>query len=200
MSKREIRVATGDLTADKESGTVTGYAAVFNSPTRIGRSFPFDEQIAPGAFAKSISEGADVRALIDHEPGKVLGRTKAGTLRIAEDARGLKVEIDLPDTQVARDLKESMTRGDISQMSFGFTTDVDEWDETGPVPVRTLKSVSLFDVSVVTFPAYPDTSAAVRSLESTREGRATGVALIAARTKMRQDVSVRSNNKNKQRG
>ena len=140
---------------------VAGYAAVCDSWSEdLGG---FRERIAPGAFAESI--GDDVRALVDHRSELILGRTKAGTLRLAEDARGLAVEIDLPDTRVARDLAESMARGDVDQMSFGFTVAQDRWSRgIEGVAERTILRVGrLFDVSVVTFPAYPETEAAMRS-------------------------------------
>jgi hypothetical protein len=91
----------------------------------------------------------------------VLGRNKSGTLRLAEDDKGLAIELDPPDTQWARDLMTSMKRGDINQMSFGFETVLDEWNEK--LTERTLIELKLFDVSVVTFPAYRQTSAVVRS-------------------------------------
>jgi HK97 family phage prohead protease len=140
---------------------VRGYAARFNALSDdLGG---FREMIAPGAFAGVL--GDDVRALIDHRSEMILGRTKAGTLRLREDDDGLAVEIDLPDTQIARDLAASMARGDVDQMSFGFTVDRDDWAITEDgVVVRTIEALSgLFDVSVVTFPAYPQTEASLRS-------------------------------------
>lgn len=145
---------------DGESPKIVGYAAVFNSKSEnLGG---FREIIKPGAFKGSLQN--DVRALIDHESGKVLGRSKAGTLRMIEDEKGLKVEIDPPDTTIARDLMESMRRGDIDQMSFGFFVKTDNWRKDNGETIRELEEVDLFDVSVVTFPAYPATSVHVRSL------------------------------------
>jgi hypothetical protein len=124
----------------------------------------FVEQIAAGTFAKTLQE-QDIRALFNHDEDHVLGRLKAGTLRLAEDADGLAYEIDMPDTTVGRDLAVSLERGDISGSSFGFRMIKDEWEqpETG-VPIRTLREVSLRDVGPVTFPAYSDASSALRSL------------------------------------
>lgn len=138
---------------------VDGYAAKFN---RLSQNLGgFVEQIAPGAFAKTIQE-ADVRALFNHDPNIVLGRNKAGTLRMSEDGTGLYYEVDMPDTTVARDLVESMRRGDISQSSFGFATVSDEWGFTEQdFPLRTLGEVKLYDVSPVTYPAYLDTDSQV---------------------------------------
>ncbi len=186
---REFRVGGVDFRADSESGVIAGYAAVFNSPTLIGNSFR--EQIAPGAFSDSLAQKDDVRALIDHDPRLILGRSSAGTLRMSEDQKGLRVEIDLPDTTIAQDLRKSMDRGDVDQMSFGFRTILDEWDESQDVPTRTLRSVSLFDVSVVTYPAYPDTSAAVRSLEAQRPNRGE---VRMARLRMKRGLDLRKIN------
>lgn len=177
---KEFRAA-GSIRADGER-KITGYAAIFDSPTNIGGMFI--EKIARGAFARALDEGHDVRALFDHDSAMVLGRSKAGTLRMEEDERGLKVEIDLPDTQQARDLVVSMERGDIDQMSFGFMVRKQEWDDMGDIPTRTITDVDLFDVSVVTYPAYADTEAQVRSIseqyqehiEETQEKTAPGIA------------------------
>lgn len=144
---------------------IVGHAAVFNSMSvDLGG---FREIVAPGAFAQSIVED-DVRALFNHAPDHILGRNRAGTLRLSEDARGLAFEIDLPNTQLARDLAESIGRGDISGNSFGFQTLEDRWERGEGGEIRTLVRVRLFDVSPVTFPAYPQTDVAMRSLEAWR--------------------------------
>lgn len=171
MSKREIRTMTLDrieIRADEGDGdgvgTLSGHAAVFNkfSDPIFGM---FLEKIAKGAFSRAIKEKQDVRALINHDDNLLLGRTKSGTLRLAEDDEGLSVDIDLPDTTFARDLAETIRRGDMDQMSFSFIPMREEWaSEAGPdgEDVRTIMDVDLFDVSPVTFPAYPDTDVAVR--------------------------------------
>ena len=185
--EKEIRsLKIGELRMDEPEGeaapvVVTGYAAVFDSPAMIDDFMK--EVIAPGAFATSIASG-DVRALIDHDPRLVIGRTRAGTLTLAEDTKGLRVEITLPKTQVARDLAESMRRGDIDQMSFGFYTKKDAWDHTTTPPTRTLREVELFDVSVVTFPAYDDTSAALRSLDHHKKSAACASVIPMAARRM----------------
>ena len=150
----------------KERPVIRGHAAVFNQLSEdLGG---FREQIAPGAFADAIKLD-DVRALWNHNADYVLGRNLSGTLTLAEDARGLAIEIDPPDTQWARDLLISMERGDVNQMSFGFSLrpNGQDWakDDAGQV-IRTLKRVRLFDVSPVTYPAYPQTDVAVRELRS----------------------------------
>ena len=164
---KEIRAfgTLGELREESE-GKIVGYAAVFNSPTTIGGWFR--EQIAPGAFTEAIEED-DVRALVDHDSSLVLGRNKSGTLALSEDDKGLRVEIDPPDTQLANDLKKLIERGDVTQMSFGFRAESEQWDDDdddNELPLRTVLKARLFDVSVVTYPAYTDTEVAVRSLEA----------------------------------
>jgi len=153
-----------EVRADQGKRTLAGYAAVFNSDAVIGDYFV--ERIAPGAFDRAI--GGDVLALYNHDMGRVLGRTKSGTLRLSVDARGLKVEIDVPDTADGRDLWTLVERGDISGMSFGFAVTKQEWDETGDMPQRTILEVELYEVTATANPAYADTTLAVRSLESAR--------------------------------
>lgn len=149
---------------------IRGHAAVFNKDSEEMSGFV--ERVAPGAFGKTLKDGADVRALFNHDPNVVLGRSTSGTLRLFEDKIGLAIEIDPPDTQAARDLLVSIERGDISQMSFGFRTVTDDWQIEEKRTVRTLKEVELFDVSPVTFPAYPDTDVSARDLEAiAEEGR-----------------------------
>ena len=150
--------------AGSEQKMIVGYAARFE-PEISEDLGGFREVVMPGAFARSIAEGADVRALVDHDHSRVLGRTKSGTLRMWEDDRGLRVEIDPPSTSAARDLAESISRGDVTGMSFGFTTRRDSWRTDDGEKVRELHDLDLFDISVVTFPAYPSTGAALRSLE-----------------------------------
>lgn len=172
---REERVVAGGLLELRDQGDglpkIAGYAAVFGQPSEVlGNGFgTFRELVAPGAFTKTLSDGADVRALLNHDPNFVLGRTKNGTLTLREDERGLAYEVTPPDTQWARDLVATMRRGDITQSSFGFQTVRDRWgNATDPngktVDERTLLEVRLFDVSPVTFPAYPQTQASIRSL------------------------------------
>jgi HK97 family phage prohead protease len=147
----EFRVAP-----DRKS--IEGHAAVFNSRT----SLPFfDEQVAEGAFSKTIKEN-DIRALFNHDPNFVLGRNKSKTLELSEDSKGLLYRITPPNAQWARDLMESMDRGDVSQSSFGFRTIKDAWDQSVDPILRTLQEVRLFDVSAVTFPQYEETDCSVR--------------------------------------
>ncbi|MER9623996.1 HK97 family phage prohead protease [Mesorhizobium sp. M0222] len=144
--------------------TLIGYAAVWNSDTTIGDYFI--ERIAPGAFSKAI--GGDILALYDHDMGRVLGRTRSKTLRLAEDSHGLKVEIDVPDTSDGNDLWILVERGDVAGMSFAFRATKQEWDDTGDLPKRTVLEAELYEVTATANPAYPDTTLAARSLEAAR--------------------------------
>lgn len=145
---------------------LVGHAAVFDRDSELIAG-SFIERIAPGAFRESIARRDDVRALINHDSNLILARTVSGTLLLREDEHGLYVEINPPKTTYAQDLLESARRGDVSQMSFGFTVPPggERWErgQNGRPDIRTLLKVNLFDVSAVTFPAYPDTNVAVRS-------------------------------------
>lgn len=165
--KHEVRTFTvsnlSTRNVEGEARKLVGYASVFNSPTTIGEDW-FTEEIMPGAFAQSIAE-KDVRALFNHDWNNVLGRTKSGTLLLEEDSHGLRFEIELPDTTVATDLAKSIDRGDIDQCSFGFIPDVETWDHEASPPARKLEKVELFEVSIVSLPAYDDTTVSLRSQE-----------------------------------
>jgi HK97 family phage prohead protease len=167
--KKEIRffrvVPEVRAAGDGEAPMISGYAAVFNQPTDIGGMF--EEVIMPGAFSRAIKEKQDVRGLVDHNPERIIGRTKSGTLRLKEDKTGLSYEIDPPNTTVANDLVESLRRGDIDQSSFSFIAVEQMWREektdAGTKLIREIHDCDIFDVSPVTFPAYEGTSAGVRS-------------------------------------
>ena len=161
----EFRSVTAELRELGDGSTFVGYAARFDQPSE---PLPFIERIAPGAFSRSLrNRKRDVRLFVNHDSSQVLASKRSGTLRLEEDEYGLRVEADLPDTTAARDLKELIRRGVVDSMSFGFTVPRggDRWSDDGST--RELREVVLHEVSVVTgFPAYPSTSAAVRSLES----------------------------------
>ncbi len=172
-----------ELRAEGDSVSIGGYAAVFNSLSEdLGG---FREVIRRGAFTHTIAQGADVRLLINHE-GMPLARTKSGTLRLAEDNRGLRIDatLDPKDPDVQR-LIPKMQRGDISQMSFGFRTLKDAWRIEGADQIRELHSVDLFDVSAVTYPAYQSTEVALRSLEAARQQQASSYPLDLAQARFR---------------
>jgi uncharacterized protein len=167
MPDKQMEYRTFNVTSmavnrdDAEKPRIVGHAAVFDV---IGDGGYFRERIAKGAFEKSIVTD-DVRALFNHSPDYVLGRNTAGTLVMREDEKGLFVQIDPPDTQFARDLMTSISRGDISQMSFGFEI-IDEErtkGEGGELDLYTLREVRLWDVSPVTFPFYKQTDVSVHS-------------------------------------
>lgn len=154
----ELRAMTDD-----GAPRISGYAAMFNSLSDdLGG---FVEQIAPGAFSGSL-ETDDQRALWNHDTNHVLGRRSAGTLELHEDENGLAFTIYPPNTQAGRDALELVRRGDVKEMSFAFTVESPEdedWKTTQRQLTRTLRRVRLYEVSPVAFPAYPQTSAAVRS-------------------------------------
>jgi HK97 family phage prohead protease len=168
--RRDYSDSTLELRGMLGAGAVlAGHAAVFDQEAIL---WGFREQVAPRAFKKSIKE-SDVRALFNHDPNHVLGRNKAGTLRLAEDSVGLAYEIELPDTQFAQDLARSIERGDISQSSFAFEVVAggEKWSypEKGSneLPLRTIREVKLFDISPVTYPAYEGTDVDIqRALRS----------------------------------
>lgn len=141
-----------------DSNTLVGYASIFDSPSE---PMPFVEYVKRGAFSKTLNDGADVRLLIDHE-GVPLARSKSGTLQLQEDERGLRVEAELdPTNPDAARIMSAMRRGDLNQMSFAFRTIKDHWSDDRMT--RELREVQLFDVSIVTFPAYEDTVAELRN-------------------------------------
>jgi HK97 family phage prohead protease len=159
IERRNIELTEFRITDDKQP-KIVGYAAMFDKMSE--NMGGFTERISPGAFMNSIKKD-DIRALFNHDANYVLGRNKSKTLTLREDENGLAIEITPPQTTWARDLYESIRRGDISQMSFGFQVVADDWKHTqGKGSIRTLKEVKLFDVSPVTYPAYVQTSVAVR--------------------------------------
>ena len=172
MSKPVMEVRKFDLAPEVRAGDdgsprIVGYAAVFDSLSDdLGG---FQERISVGAFTRALRDKPDVRALINHDPNLILGRTKSGTLTLAANQKGLLYTVDPPDTQYARDLQASMKRGDVDQSSFAFRTVKDEWNVENGIPTRTLLDVDVFDVSVVTYPAYPDTESSLRSVQHALE-------------------------------
>jgi HK97 family phage prohead protease len=172
LAKRGERVTKGierrqivrdlEIRQEGDGMTLRGYAAVFNSPSQ---PLPFTETIAQGAFRDSLNSRNDVKLLWNHDTGTVLGSTRAGTLKLSEDAHGLLVEANLPDTQAGRDAATLIKRGDVNAFSFGFrvATNGDEWPSADQ---RILKRVNVHEVSLVAFPAYTATegTASVRAM------------------------------------
>jgi HK97 family phage prohead protease len=163
---KELRYAAKELRASGSGSErkISGYAAKFNNLSEdLGG---FREKLAPGCFTRTLSLGADVRMLVDHDSSKILGRTKAGTLTLTQDNAGLRFDCVLPDTQIGRDTWENIRLGNLSDCSFGFyCTDEDfSEDPQGRGLIRTVNDLDLFDCSVVTYPAYPGTEVNARSL------------------------------------
>lgn len=187
MNDREIRIVAEMSVErrDDEAEQMVGYAAVFGVEADIGGYFR--ERIARGAFAEALTRD-DIHALYNHDYAHVLGRVKAGTLALAEDDHGLRVAITPPDTQLARDLMANIRAGNIDQMSFAFSMQggLQEWDETGETPLRTIKQVGeLYEVSIVPRGAYPTTEIGLRCLDAHRKDAAKqGYSIRRARMRM----------------
>jgi len=155
------------ITDDNGLKHIVGYAALFN--TLSEPLYGFRERIKPGCFRNSLAK--DVKCLWNHDRNLILGRTKSGTLMLSEDEIGLKIDCIPPDTEMVRGFMASIDRGDIDQMSFAFLTKTDDWNIENGETVRTLIEVELKDVSPATFPAYTDTSVALRSLDTWKAGQ-----------------------------
>jgi HK97 family phage prohead protease len=177
----ERREMTAPITVDDTEPDATngapvfrGHAAVFDRESQdLGG---FTEVIARGAFRKALDAKQDTVALFNHDPNYVLGRTTNNTLELREDPRGLHAHFMAPDTQYARDLREVVRRGDVSQMSFAFTVASDDWQERsdGTILRRVLEVNRLHDVSLVTSPAYLQTDAqSVRDSDLTADSEPT---------------------------
>lgn len=186
LEQREFALESkrSEIRAVREEGKpskLAGYAAPFNSESEdLGG---FREVIAPGAFAETL-KGDDIRGLVNHETRLVIGRTTARTLKLWEDDRGLAFEIDLPNTSYANDLVESIERKDVTGMSFRFYLESfqdERWGKFNGMWMRTLIKVRLVEVSPVTFPAYPGSAVASRSMgDGAPEGLARAIAQDAA--------------------
>ena len=166
METRTFEIQNLELREESDGMHLEGYAALFDS--RSENLGGFTETIKPGAFRASLKARNDIKLLWNHDTGAVLGSTRAGTLSLTEDDRGLRVSALLPNTSLGRDTRELVSRGDVSAWSFGFSMPArggDEWNAEGTE--RVLKSVRLFEVSLVSYPAYPDTTgtATVRGLD-----------------------------------
>lgn len=169
MTNREVRGGIpAEIRADSDGVRVSGYAAVFDQAADIGGYFM--EVIARGAFKEAIGRD-DVVFLINHD-GLPLARTRSGTLTLKEDDKGLRIDtvLDAEDPDV-KSITGKMKRGDLDKMSFAFRATKQEWDETTDPPTRTITEAELFDVSIVTNPAYDGTSIALRSLTEARKDK-----------------------------
>lgn len=170
---------SAEMRADGDGMTFEGYAIRYGVKSE---PLPFREVIEPGAAARSLKSRNEIKAFVNHDTNLVLGSTRAGTLRLVDDERGLRTQIDLPETSYGRDLSVSVKRGDVSGMSFGFSVVKDSWSQD--YSQRTIHELRLHEVSVVTgFPAYRQTTASVRAIIAARgmglEPRALAEALDA---------------------
>lgn len=186
----------GDLEIRAENGkrTLTGLAIPYG---KRSEGMDFREVIAPGAFAANLRSDPDVRALVEHDRGRIIGRTKSGTLRLVEGQDGVRVTISPPNNSLGKDIIESVSRGDLAGMSVGFRTIRDSWSTMDGEPLRTVEQGELFDVSLTAFPVYPDTSIALRSLDRWRNEKGTPM----PKTKPREhaEESVQSENQDETR-
>lgn len=204
IERRNCAAAEVRIEGDGEDRKIVGYAAVYYRADDPGTEYTLwgdnVERIMPGAFDRAISED-DTVGLFNHDSNMVLGRRTAGTMRLTVDDRGLRYEIDPPDTQTGRDVVASLERGDVNGSSFGFKIDHEEWvsEGDGVSNVRLIRGVKLFDVGPVTFPAYTSTAAGMRadtetldearaSLEAWQNGRAAEQAEVRARRMKMKDV------------
>ena len=162
---------------DGQPSKIVGYAAVFYRDDDPGTQYELYsghfERIQPGAFTRALGEKDDVRGLFNHEPSAILGRAQAGTLSLSEDDTGLRYEIDVPDTQVGRDVATSIERGDVTGSSFAFSISEggSEIRKDGKHTVREINGVALYDVGPVTYPAYEATTTGMRAADGIKEAR-----------------------------
>jgi uncharacterized protein len=170
MERRFLEIGDVELRAEGDGLTLEGYAAVFGQEAVIWDAWR--EEVAPGAYAKTIQEN-DIRALFNHDENIVLGRNRAGTLKLAEDERGLKATITAPDNEWGRPVVDAVKRGDVTGMSVLFKVIKHEWtrapEGSKELPKRTIKEARLYDAGPVTFPAFVATTIAARSQDSELE-------------------------------
>lgn len=161
-----FREANGRFTFTGHASTFTRYA--YDDPSRFG----WWEEMGKGAFDRALAEDQDVVFLMNHDPNHVLARTTSGTMRLDKDKRGLVVSADLADTTLGRDLRVLLERRDVNAMSIAFTAVAEEWTtQKDGTDVRTINDLNLYDVSAVTYPANPDTDAALRAATLAGPGR-----------------------------
>ena len=186
MAQAEIRALSEPVELRQEDNgpiRVAGYAAVFNQETNIGGYFT--ETIAPGAFTSALDRGDDVVLLVNHD-GLPLARTRSGTLRLTQDERGLYIESELdPSDPDVRAIVPKMKRGDLDKMSFAFIPTRQSWDDSGDMPKRMIEDLQLFDVAIVTTPAYDGTEVGLRSLQKYRDEQQKNQAARRLRMKAR---------------
>lgn len=165
MKTVDFEIRTSELSASNRK--LVGYAVRWNSLSEVIWD-EFREQFSPGAFKDSLASGTDVRALYEHNYTQLLGRTKSGTLVLAEDDIGLRFELTPPNTQLGNDVLALVERGDLSGMSFGFRALKESWDITPEPYIRTVTAAELREITVTSMPAYPESGVEIahRSLFS----------------------------------
>lgn len=163
LERRNYPITDMEVRSEEGKPTILrGYAAVFEKLSVP--LYGFREKIRKGAFAKSLEKN-NIKALWNHNSDYPLGSTKAGTLKLEEDDRGLRFELELPDNSWGRDAAIAVKRRDVDGVSFGFNVEKEEWDNSNPKDViRTLVEVNLIEISPTPFPAYPATSVSARSV------------------------------------
>lgn len=169
--QRELMTNKIEIREDDDGNrTLSGYAVKWEKKSQVlGLFYKFREQFKSGAFLNSLNND-DQRFLWSHDTGKVLGRTKNNTLRLKEDDTGLRFELDLPNTTLGNDTYESIKRGDVDGVSFGFRVEDDEIEEPeNDLPLRTVKKAKLLEVSAVAFPAYPDSEVSARGYDPIKQ-------------------------------
>lgn len=168
---RELTTSNIEVREDEDGKrTISGYAVKWEKKSHVlGYFMKFREQFKKGAFADSLNDG-DQRFLWSHDTSQVLGRTKNGTLRLEEDDIGLRFELDLPNTTLGNDTLETIKRGDVDGISFGFSNPDDHIQEfDDDIPLRTIRQANLIEVSAVAFPAYPDSEVSARGYDRMKE-------------------------------
>lgn len=171
MEKRELMTSKIEIREDDDGNrTISGYAVKWEKKSHVlGFYRKFREQFKKGAFADSLGKD-DQRFLWSHDTSKVLGRTKNSTLRLTEDGVGLRFELDLPKTTLGNDTYESVKRGDVDGVSFGFRMESHEIEEPDDdLMLRTVTKAKLLEVSAVAFPAYPDSEVSARGYDPVKE-------------------------------
>lgn len=167
MKNTDLEIRTATLSASDKK--LVGYVIKWNSRSHVLWD-EFVEQFAQNAFSNSLSNGADVLCLYEHDYTNLLGRTTSGTLQLTEDATGLRFELTPPDTQLGRDVLTLVERGDIDGMSFGFRAIKDQWDIGQEPYIRTVLEAELREITITSLPAYPDSGVEIakRSLTTTK--------------------------------
>jgi len=156
LGKNEVRTNHIEMRAEGDGRTFTGYASIFNQPSE---PLPFIEYVKPGAFKRSLQSRNRMMLLWNHDTSNPLASTRNGSLQLTEDNVGLKVTATLPDTTLGRDITELVRTGVIDSMSFGFAVKKDSWSKDGST--RYLEDVTLYEVSLVSTPAYSQTAGTV---------------------------------------